>query len=376
MDLVIKEVLHKKELNDFVNLPYILYKNDKNWVPPLKADERNALLPEKNPAFEFCKVKLWVAYQNNTCVGRIGAIINPIWNAKTNKKIGRFTRPEFINDIQVASALFNVAETWIKEQEMEGMYGPLGFSNLDHQGLLIEGHDWLPSVASDYHFAYYHTIYEQLGFEKEIDWLEFRITFPTELPEKAFKVADLLKSRYGLRSINFASKEELNPYKEKVFELFNHAFTELFGTYPLPQKLTAYYLNKYFPLLNPRYVKVVLDASGEMVGFLVGLPSLSKAMQKAKGKLFPFGWWYLMRALKKPSEMDLMLTGVKPELQKLGVTALLMNEIWMEANKDGVRYVETTGMLENNSVAIQMWKSFDHIQHKRKRCFKKMFNQR
>ncbi len=373
MNLVIKEVLTSKELNDFVNLPYILYKNEKNWVPPLKTDEKNALIAEKNPAYAFCNVKLWVAYREGKCVGRIGAIINPIWTDKINKKIGRFTRPEFVNDLEVARLLFNTAEAWIKEQGMEGMYGPLGFSNLDHQGLLIEGQDWLPSVASDYHFAYYNAIYEQLGFEKEIDWLEFRITFPTELPEKAFKVADLLKSRYGLRSINFTSKEELDPYKEKVFALFNNAFTELFGTYPLPERLTKFYINKFVPMLNPHYVKIVLDAQDEMVGFLIGLPSLSKAMQKAKGKLLPFGWWHLMKALKKPSEMDLMLTGVKPELQKLGVTALLMNEIWTQANKDGVRYVETTGMLENNSVAIQMWKSFDHIQHKRKRCFRKMF---
>ncbi len=228
-------------------------------------------------------------------------------------------------------------------------------------------------MGSDYHFAYYHPIYQQLGFQKEIDWLEFRITFPAELPEKSFKVAEMLKTRYGLRIVNFENKKELEPYKTKVFELFNKAFSELFGTYPLPDKLSKFYIRKYFPILNPRYVKVVLDKNEEMVGFIIGLPSLSEAMQKAKGKLLPFGWWHLQKALSKPKEMDLLLTGVKPELQKLGVSALLMNEIWLAANKDGVKFVETTGMLENNSVAIQMWKSFDYIQHKRKRCFRKMF---
>jgi GNAT superfamily N-acetyltransferase len=373
MSLLIKEVENKKELNDFVNLPYQLYKENKYWVPPMKMDEHGALNPEKNPAFEFCKVKLWVAYENGKCVGRIGAIVNPLWIEKINEKTGRFTRPEFINDINIARELFKAAEDWFKKEGMTSMQGPLGFSNLDHNGLLIEGQEWLPSIASDYHFAYYKDIYEQLGFEKVIDWLEFRITFPKELPEKAFKVGDLLKSRYGLRTKIFSSKKELDPYKDKVLELFNKAFSELFGTYPLPEKLSKYYVDKFFPFLNPRYVKLVLDKEDDMVGFIIGLPSLSKAMQKAKGKLLPFGWWHLQKALNKPEEMDLMLTGVKPELQKLGVAALLMNEIWLEAQKDGVQYVETTGMLENNSVAIQMWKSFDHIQHKRKRCFKKMF---
>ena len=373
MSLIIKEVQTPKELNDFVNLPYTLYKNEKNWVPPLKMDERSALIPEKNPAYEFCKVKLWVAYRDGNCVGRIGGIINSLWIEKKQEKIGRFTRPEFVNDFDLGKQLFDIVEKWFREEGMVGMHGPLGFSNLDHQGLLIEGQGWLPSVASDYHFAYYKDIYDKLGFEKEIDWLEFRITFPEELPEKSFKVAEMLKTRYGLKIINFTSKKELEPYKVKVFQLFNKAFSELFGTYELPDNLAQYYINKYFPILNPRYIKVVLDKENEMAGFIIALPSLSKAMIKAKGKLLPFGWWHLQKALNKPDEMDLMLTGVKPELQKLGVAALLMNEIWLAAQKDGVRFVETTGMLENNSVAIQMWKSFEHIQHKRKRCYRKMF---
>ena len=373
MQLVIKEVISSKELNDFVNLPYRLYKNEKNWVPPMREDERNALVPEKNPAFEFCRVKLWVAYQNGKCVGRIGGIIIPQWIEKENEKLGRFTRPEFINDITVANALFEKVAEWLKSEGMTGMLGPLGFSNLDHQGLLIEGHDWLPSIASDYHFAYYHDIYNKAGFEKEIDWLEFRITFPSELPDKTFRVADMIKTRYGLQLVNFKSKEDLEPYREKIFVLFNKAFSDLFGTYPLPEKLCRYYINKFFPMLNPKYVKIVLDSDNQMVGFIIGLPSLSKAMKKAGGSLLPFGWYHLLKALRHPDEMDLLLTGIKPELQKLGVSSLLMNELWKTANIDGVKYVETTGMLENNKVAIQMWKMFDHIQHKRKRCFRKMF---
>ncbi len=371
MAIEIKEVIDNKTLNDFVNLPYTLYKNEANWVPPMKKDELHALLPEKNPAFEFCKVKLWVAYQDSKCVGRIGGIINDLWIEKKGESIGRFTRPEFINDPKVSQLLFSAVEQWFKSEGMVEMQGPLGFSNLDHQGCLIEGHDWLPSVASDYHMAYYQEHFDALGYEKEIDWVEFRITFPEALPEKAFKVADMLTKRYGLKALNFTSGKELEPYKQKVFDLFNKAFAELFGTFQLPEKMVQFYINKYFPILNPRYVKIILDKEDELAGFLIALPSLSEAMQKAKGKLLPFGWWHIMKALKKPKEMDLMLTGVKPELQKMGVAALLMNDLWKTAKEDGVKYVETTGMLENNHVAIQMWKSFEHIQHKRKRCYKK-----
>ncbi len=371
MAIVIKEVTNDVEIRDFVNLPFNLYKGNKYWVPPMKKDEAAALLPDKNPALEFCKAKFWLAYSDGKCVGRIGGIINNLWIEKQKRKIGRFTRPEFIDNIEVSKLLIETVENWLRNEGMEEMQGPLGFSNLDHQGCLIEGHNWLPSVASDYHMDYYGKHFDALGFEKEIDWLEFRITFPEELPEKSIKVANMLIKRYELKIINFNSSKEIEPYKEKVFALFNDAFSNLFGTYKLPPKMIKYYINKYFPILNPRYVKVIEDKENQLAGFLIALPSLSEAMQKAKGRILPFGWYHIMQALKKPKEMDLMLTGVHPKLQKMGVAALLMNEIWKTANADGVKYVETTGMLENNNVAIQMWKSFEHIQHKRKRCYKK-----
>jgi GNAT superfamily N-acetyltransferase len=373
MTLFIKAVTTAADIRLFAELPYQLYKNNPYWVPPLKDDERKSLTPELNPSFEFSKAKFWLAFRNGKCVGRIGGIIIPAWNEKTGENLARFTRPEFVDDPEVARLLISTVEEWAKSQNMAGLIGPLGFSNLDHQGLLIEGHEWLPSVASDYHFAYYGKYYEQLGFQKEIDWLEFRITFPDEMPEKSLKVAEMLKTRFGLRSLNFTKKSELEPFKEEIFKLFNDAFAGLFGTFRLPDSLVRYYINKYFPILNPRYVKVILDREDKIAGFLIVMPSLSKAMQKAGGRLLPLGWWHLKKAIEKPSEIDLMLTGVRPELQKLGVAALLMNDLWATARQDGVKFVETTGMLENNHVAIQIWKSFDHIQHKRKRCYRKMF---
>jgi GNAT superfamily N-acetyltransferase len=373
MAIEIREVTTAKQINEFVDLAYRLYKGNAYWVPPLKDDERKALLSDQNPAMAFCKAKFWLAYKNGKCVGRIGGIVNPMWNDKTEEQLARFTRPEFEDDPKIADILMGTVEQWAKSEGMNGLMGPLGFSNLDHQGLLVEGFDQLASVASDYHMSYMQGHFDRLGFQKEIDWLEFRITFPEALPEKSYKVAEMLKTRFGLVSVNFTTKAELEPYKQKIFALFNQAFAGLFGTYELPEKLIWYYINKYFPAINPRYVKVILDKEGEMAGFIIAMPSLSAAMQKASGKLLPFGWWHLKKAIDKPKEMDLMLTGVRPDLQKLGVAALLMNDLWATANSDGVKFVETTGMLENNSVAIQMWKSFDHVQHKRKRCYRKMF---
>jgi len=373
MSIQIVEVSSKKQIKQFVEFPYQLYKNNKFWLPALKGDEYSALDVEKNPAFDFCEAKFWIALKGSEVVGRIGAIVNDLWIEKIGEKIGRITRIEAIDDAEVFKLLIQTAEDYLKSKGMVGVMGPLGFSNLDHSGILIEGQDHMPVMASDYHFAYYKKHIEDNGYTKERDWLEFRITFPDALPEKSVKVANMIKKRYGLTPVNFTSKKELEPYKEKIFKVFNDAFSGLFGTFRLPDRMIKYYIDKFFPALNPRYVKVILDKENELAGFIIALPSLSKALQKAKGKLLPFGWYHLKKAIDNPSEMDLMLTGVRPEFQKLGLAALLTNELWNTANNDGVKFVETTGMLEDNNVAIQMWKSFDHIQHKRKRCFKKMF---
>lgn len=373
MSIEIKEVKTKKDIKEFVDFQFSLYKGNKFWVPALKSDEIKSLTPEKNPAMDFCDYSFWLAYKNGKVVGRIGGIIIALRNEKSGEKIARFTRPEFIDDFEISEALLKTVEDWAVKKGMEGIQGPLGFSNLDHQGLLIEGHDWLPSVASDYHADYYAKHYERLNYTKEIDWLEFRITFPDELPAKAIRINEMVKQRYGMTSLNFNSKEELLPYKDKIFDVFNDAFQELFGTYVFPDKLKKFYSDKYFPILNPKFVKMLADKEGKLIAFIIALPSLSKAMQKANGKLFPFGWWHLKRALEHPEDMDLMLSGVLPEYQSKGLVALLITDLWETARQHGIKYVETTGMLENNNVAIQLWKSYDHIQHKRKRCYRKMF---
>ena len=373
MSVEIKEVVTPADRKAFVNLESDIYKGNKYWVPHIKSDEVKALIPEFNPAFEFCKAKFWLAYKNGKCVGRIGGIINELYNEKTGEKLGRFTRPEFVDDPEVSSKLFETVETWVKEQGMSGIHGPLGFSNLDHQALLIEGFDHLPSIASVYHLPHYKRHIEKLGYEKQVDWIEFRLTLGDSIPEKAMKLNQMVKKRYGLNVVTFRKQEELKPYANKVFDVLNDAFKDLFAVAPLNEKMIKYYTTRYFNMLNPKFVKVITDKDENVVGFIVGLPSLSEAMQKAKGKLFPFGFWYIMKALKRPKVVDLLLTGIKPEFQGMGAPALLITELQKTLIEHGVKYVETTGMIETNQKAIQHWKNYEHIQHKRKRCFIKQF---
>jgi hypothetical protein len=371
MSILIKEALTEKELKTFVKLPFKIYKHNAFWVPHLIRQEYDALIPECNPAFEFCKVKWWIAYKDGEVVGRLGGIINTLWNEKKNEKTARFTRFEVIDDIEVSRSLMNVAENWARTNGMNRIQGPLGFTNLDHQGVLVEGFNHLPSVASVYHLPYYHKHLEQLGYAKEVDWVEFRLT-TREIPEKAIRLNELIKERFGLKAISFNSYHELKRHAHGIFQLLNKAFAELFSVVPLNDHMRDYYVKKYMTFLNPKLVKVVLDEKDQMVGFIIGMPSLSEAMQKANGKLWPFGWWHLKNAMQKPKVMDLILTGVLPKMQAQGVPAILITELQKSMIDLGINYIETTGMFETNEKAIQIWKNYEHIQHKRKRCYTKL----
>lgn len=371
MGVEIKEVESKKDRKEFVNLPFRIYKANKFWVPPIKKEEEKALLPEHNPAFNFCDSKFWIALKDGNCVGRIAGIINKKHNEKTGEKLARFSRTEFIDDAEVVEKLISTVEKWAKEKGMDEVHGPLGFSNLDHQGLLIEGFDHLPSIASEYHLPYYKKHLQSLGYEKEMDWLEFRLKIGDEIPAKAKKLNKVIQKRKGLNVVHFKTKGEMKPYAEKIFSLLNEAFGDLFSVVEFDKEMKQYYIDRYFNLLNPKFVKVVENKEGNVVGFIIGLPSLSRAMQKTKGKLFPFGFIHIMKALKKPVEVDLLLTAIDPEMQGQGVSALLITELQQVMIDHGVTDVETTGIIETNQKAIQHWKNYEHIQHKRKRCFRK-----
>ncbi len=368
----IKEVVTSKDIKQFVDFQFELYKDHPYWVPPLKADEKKALSPKTNPAFEFCDAKFWTAWKDGKCVGRIGAIVNHTYNDKIGKKKGRFSRMEFVDDRAVSKELFKTAEEWLRQQGMEAVHGPLGFTNFDNQGLLIEGFDYLPSIASVMHYPYFQKHIEALGYGKEIDWVEFRLKMGQEIPEKAIRLAKIIKERNKLEVLHFKTKADLKVVMRDVFGLLNKAFDELPYVAPFSQKMINYYADKYFKVLNPEYVKVI-KKEGEVVAFIVGMPSLSEAMQKANGKLFPLGFIYLLKAMKNPEVMDLLLTGVDPKYQKLGLPAILINELQQVIQKHNIKFTETTGMFETNQKGITTWKSYDHIMHKRRRCFVKEF---
>ena len=366
----IKEVVSSRDIKDFVGLQYEIYKNDKMWVPPIIKEERKTYSPETNPALKFYESKFWTAWMDGKCVGRIGAIINEDYNKKINKKMGRFTRMEFIDDKEVSRELFATAENWLREKGMKSAHGPLGFTNLDHQGLLIEGFDHLPSIASVYHKPYYHGHISELGYTKENDWVEFRLTLNDTIVNKGIRGSKLIKRRYGFEVLKFEKKSELLKYAPLIFKILNEAFIDLPYVSPINDELIKKYIDEYFEIINPRYVRVILK-DDKIVAFVITMPSLSKAMQKAKGKLFPLGITHIMKALKNPEVIDLLLTGVVPEYHSSGAAVILFAEIQEEMMKQGIDQMETTGIFETNHNVISNWKNYEPIQHKRRRCFVK-----
>lgn len=365
--ITIKLVKSARDVKEFVDFPFKLYKKNPYWVPPLKNEAAKHLKEETNPALAFCDAQFWTAWKDGECVGRIGAIINHNYNKKVGKKMGRFTRLEFIDDAEVSSKLLQTAENWLLHSKMEAVHGPLGFSNFDNQGLLIEGFEYLPSIASVMHFPYYQKHLENLGYEKEIDWIEFRVPIES-VPEKAQRLAEIIKERNNLEVIHLENKSEIKKYMMDVFDLVNITFHDLPFVALFPEHLVSQFAEKYVRVLRPEYI-VILKKNGKLVAFIIGLPSLSKAMQKAGGKLFPFGFYHIKKALKHTQEMDLLLIGVDPHLQRLGLPAILISQLQKTMIENGIQYVETTGMFESNQKVLSIWKNFNYIQHRRRRCF-------
>ncbi len=372
MSIEIKEVTSKKDRKEFVELPYRIYKGNKYWVPPLKMDEYHFIDPGYNPSLHKFKHKFFLVIKDGKVVGRAGAAINHLYNEKIGKKFVRILKPEFYDDSEVFDAMIKTVEDFGRDNGMELIHGPLGFTNLDTQGLLVEGFDYLQSVASVYHLPYYKEHFERLGFVKENDWVELRITITKEVVDKAEKLLPLIEKRFGLELLRLKSiKEVKDKYLDKLFEVLNDAFQDLPYVVPFDDELKAYYTKKYIDILNPDYIKVMLK-DGELVGFTIGLPSLSEAMQKANGHLFPFGIFHIRKALKKPKVLDILLTGADPKFGKIGIGAVVIGELQRELWNAGGRYFETTGIFETNQAAMSNWKQYsEKIQHKRRRVYVK-----
>lgn len=370
MTVIIKEVKTKKELKKFVKFPFKLYANCKQWVPPFLFDELRVLNPKKNPAFEYCKAKLWLAFKDGDIVGRIAGIINykfiEIWGMKALK----FGWVDFIDDFQVSKALFDTVTEWAKENGLEYIHGPLGFTDFDYEGMLIEGFDEIGTLATIYNYPYYPKHLENLKFEKEVDWVEFNIKIPEKIPEKALRVEEIVKKKLGIKVLEAKRTKDFIPYGMEIFKMLNDTYKNLFGFVPLTDKQIKIYIKQYMGFVNPDYFKVILDRNGKVAGVVIGMPSLTKALQKSNGRLFPFGIFYILKALSKKNKyIDLYLGAIRPDLQGKGADALLITELTKSCIKNGIISAESNIELETNLLIQSHWKLFESRQHKRRRCF-------
>lgn len=374
--ITIREVETKKELKKFIRFNYELYKDNPYSVPDLYEDMLNTF-SDKNAAMEFCKAKYFLAYnEKGEIVGRVAGIINEKANKKWDRKTVRFGWIDFIDDIEVSKALLDKVEQWGRENGMTEMQGPLGFTDMDAEGMLIEGFEELSTMATIYNYPYYPVHMEKLGFEKDADWIEMRLTVPREtgLPERLKRIAEIVMEKYNLSIKKYTSSKKIaKDYGQDIFELINEAFSPLFGYSELSQKQIDQYIKMFLPFLDLKLISLITEADGKLIGVGISMPSLSRALQKAKGKLFPFGWFHLLKALKweKPKDLDLMLVAIKPEYQNKGVNSILFYDLLPIYIEEGYEYVETNVELETNTKVQSQWIYFERRQHKRRRCFKK-----
>lgn len=376
MAIIIKEIpAKKKELGKFVNFGIDLYKDNEYYVPALVMDELNTLTPEGNPAFDFCESKYFMAFDDTTGkpVGRIAGIINKVTNEKYNERHVRFGFIDFIDNTEVSKALVEAVENWGRSKGMDTMVGPLGFTDMDQEGMLIEGFDQLSTMATIYNYPYYQSHIEKLGFEKEIDWVEFRMRVPDTVPDKMARIADIIKRKYNLSTPKYTSAKKLvKDYGEAIFKLINEAYEPLYGYSPLTERQIKHYIDMYLPILRLENVCLIVDENKELIGVGISLPSMSRALQKSRGRLFPFGWWHLLKGLRgKNDTVDLMLVAIKPEYQSKGVNALLFADLIPVYTKNGYKFAESNPELEVNQKVQSQWQYFDTVQHKRRRAYKK-----
>jgi len=369
MDLQIKEVTNLKELKSFIHFPHELYRGNPYWIPNLVFDELNTLRRDKNPAFEYCEARYWLAYRQGRMVGRVAAILNRRHVEKWKQPYMRFGWIDFIDDPLVSTALMQAVEAWAKGTGMTAVHGPLGFTDLDREGMLVEGFDELATLATIYNYPYYATHLEKLGYTKDTDWVEYEITVPPEPNETIARIADIALRRNKLKLLDVRNKKGLLRYAKELFQLLEDEYKHLYGVVPFTEKQVEAYIDQYFGFVTPDFVPIVLDQNNRMVAFGVVIPSLSKALQKARGQLFPFGFIYLLHALKKNDRADLYLVAVRSEYQGKGVNAILMNKIHTVFSKLGVTKAESNPELEMNQNVQGQWKYYEKRQHKRRRVF-------
>ncbi|MBM7453192.1 GNAT superfamily N-acetyltransferase [Acholeplasma morum] len=366
----IKLVQSKKDLRRFTEFPNKLFKHEPSFVPALSIDEMNVFNKAKNPAHEYCESQCFLAYKDNILVGRVAGIINHKWNEANNTKIGRFSRIDMIDDIEVTKALIEAVTAWNKSFGMDTLIGPIGFTDLDRMGMLVDGFEYLNMFITIWNPKYYHEHLEQLGFVKDADWIEKRIML-TSIPEKISKVADITQRRYGFKLVKCKKRKEIYKYIYPAFNMYNVAFNELYGFHPISDRVMDYYIKQMISIVKLDYLWFVLDTEDNVAGFGLMMPSLANANKKNNGRLFPFGFLRILRALKKHDVVDLYFIAVDPKHQGKGLPALMLEDGINEAMKRKIQYAETGPELETNLAIQAQWKDFDYINHRRRRCYTK-----
>lgn len=373
MTVEIREVTSKKDLQKFILYPQKLYKNSPYYVPSLYFDELNTLSKDKNPTFLTSQARYWAAYRENEMVGRIAGIHVPAHLEKWGENLVRFGWFDFIDDTEVVKALVGRVEEWAKELGAEGIHGPLGFTDLDREGMLVEGFEEMATLATNYNYAYYHKRLEELGFVKDVDWVSNSITLVDRWIEKIENTAQLVAKRSNLHLFK-GTKKDLHKIAPQIFEVINEAYRNLYGTVPLNEKQIKWYVDQYFGFAQLKYIPVVMDNNDRVVAFGITFPSFSKALRRSKGKLFPFGFIHFLWALLFNDTVDLYLEGVRDEYRGKGVNGMMMGALYRNMIKSGVKKVETNLTLENNNDVQVQWKYFDARQHKRHRIYIKKFD--
>ena len=363
----------RKEIKKFSMFSTNMYKDNKYYVPDLLMDNLDTFNPAKNPASEFCDSKLFMAYRDGKAVGRVAGIINRVVNEKCNEKNVRFGFIDFVDDEEVSSALMAAVEDWGRSQGMDHIVGPLGFTDMDPEGMLIEGFDQVSTMATIYNHPYYQQHIEKLGFERETDWVEFKIVVPDVIPEKMVRICEIVKKKYNVRNIKYTSAKALvKDYGQAIFQLINEAYSQLYGYSPLTPRQIDHYISMYLPVLRLENVSLIVDADNTLIGVGIAMPSMSKALQRSRGKLFPFGWYHLLKGLKgKNDVVDLLLVAIKTEYQSKGVNSLLFNDLIPCFRKNGYKYAESNPELDDNQRVQLQWQYFETTQHKRRRAYKK-----
>jgi GNAT superfamily N-acetyltransferase len=374
MSVEIREIpLTKSALRKFVQFAIDLYDGNDCYVPPLRSDDVNTLLPSFNPAFDFCEAVAYMAFRDGKPVGRIAGIVNTAVNERTGSRDCRFGFVDFIDDNEVVDALFDAVKAWGRSKGLTSLVGPLGFTDMDHEGALIEGYDQEGTMSTIYNYPYYIKHYERLGFQKDADWVEFRITIPQEIPEKMQRIADIVRRKYGLQTIKCTSRKALKEeFGRPLFDCINRAYDKLYGYSPLTPRQIEHYIGMYLGLIRLDNICVIADANRKLVGIGIALPSLSSALRKSKGRLFPTGWWPLLKSLKFKGTkvVDLLLVAIDPEYQGKGVNALLFTELIPKFIACGYTESETNPELEDNSNVQLQWQYFEHRLHKRRRSYR------